>query len=51
MISGSMMIRNIQATLQALGARRRKLAVLAARQRLMRQIVLRDMREAAEATG
>ena len=34
------------ATLQALGAQRRKLAVLAVRQRLMREIVRRDAREA-----
>ncbi len=39
------------ASLQALGARRRRLAVLAARQGLMREIVLRDMREGEEATA
>ena len=32
------------ASLQSLGARRRKLAVLAVRQRLMRDIVRRDAR-------
>jgi len=33
-------------TLQALGARRRRLAVLAVRQRLMREIAQRDARGA-----
>ena len=50
MTSDSMIIRSIEATLQALGAQRRRLAVLAVRQRLMRDIVRRDARE-AEATA
>jgi hypothetical protein len=42
-------MKQIIVALQALGAQRRKLAVLAARQRLMRDIVRRDMRAAEEA--
>ena len=39
-------MKGLIATVQALGAQRRKLAVLAVRQRLMREIVRRDAREA-----
>jgi len=39
-------VKGLIATVQALGAQRRKLAVLAVRQRLMREIAQRDARQA-----
>ena len=42
-------MKGLIATVQALGAQRRKLAVLAVRQRLMQEIVRRDARQAEAA--